>query len=128
MGSRSARRAAGGLLAVTAFVVWLMDVRLNDETEMNGVFRKAQHDAMTTRCNLFGGLSYARRYATLPQPSEGKAICSTGEYTYEYSDEVFRLKGPTSWADVAKLPCIYINFGGESELIASSLDHRHSLC
>ena len=31
------------------------------------------------------------------------------------SDEVFHLlKGPTSWADVAKLPCICSNFGGEN--------------
>ena len=69
---------------------------------------------MTTRCKLLFGATYARRFATPPAPApEGKQICSTGVYEFEYSEQVHHAPGPKSWDDVKRLPCIYLNFGGD---------------
>lgn len=96
--------AAPGLLLLVTYWVWSMDVRFS---ELNDA-------PMTTRCKLFYGATYGRRFAPPPPlPPPGRALCTADSYSFEFSAEVYKKPGPKSWADVAKLPCKYLNFGGD---------------
>ena len=83
-------------------------------------FHAGGHAPMTTRCKLLFGATYARQFAPAPvPPPPGRQTCSAKSYSFEFSAEVYDKTGPRTWGDVAKLPCKYLNFGGDV--------NRHSL-
>ena len=97
------------LLVLAAFWAWSMDVRLDDKP-----WYLVDHAPMTTRCMLLFGATYGRRFAPVPPPPPpGREVCTANSYSFEFSAEVYDKPGPKSWAEVAQLPCKYLNFGGD---------------
>jgi predicted SAM-dependent methyltransferase len=92
---------------VSALLIWVFYYDIS-------VYEWPRETPMTVRCHLNLGFLqtyYSRRFGS-PRltSSTGKQICSTGVYSFEYEIDAEK-PGPKTWAEVAELPCKYINLG-----------------